>query len=189
VNKAVRQQLIEHASAMTRYAVDGFQNDLDSINAALDGTYAQVDSRIAEVSAAIERIIDAYGRSPAIRDGSVPEQFWLTDVGYVVAKALLWVMSDRLITVRQAAAIMFRDDLASGKIDEHYAGILISRLMDAGRLKRYADYTENNPNKRGRVDRMQLEQLMSQPPPAPMTDAERKAAKKQRLAALRAKGL
>ena len=76
----------------------------------------------------------------------IPARFWETPLGQMVARALLWIREDQLITLQQAA------DLRGVTVQA------ISRAVQNGRLTRYVD--PDAPARQGRtlVSRQEVEE-------------------------------
>jgi len=67
----------------------------------------------------------------------IPARFWETDLGQMVARAMLWMRGDELITIREAA------ELRGVSVQA------ISQAIAAGKLRRYVD--PDAPARQGRV--------------------------------------
>jgi len=82
----------------------------------------------------MERLFAAPGLSAAY---DIPDRFWDTDLGQMVARALLWIRRDELITQAEAAEIRGVTIQA------------INQAISAGRLRGYHD--PDAPQRHGRV--------------------------------------
>jgi len=96
----------------------------------------------------IQTIMELLFASPLLSTYDVPDVFWQSPLGAMVARAMIWLRQDELITLNQAAEI---------------AGIsvpAISQAVDAGRLHPYFDPDATNPQ-RGRrlVSRAEVQAL------------------------------
>ena len=87
----------------------------------------------------IQDLMDRLFAPPGLSSSyQIPENFWEHPLGQMVARALLWIRGDGLITLTEAAEIRGVTVQA------------ISQAVAAGRLTRYVDPDAANPQK-GRV--------------------------------------
>jgi len=96
----------------------------------------------------IQSVMEMLFASPLLNTYDVPDVFWQSPLGAMVARAMIWLRRDELITLNQAAEI---------------AGIsvpAISQAVDAGRLRAYFDPDATNPQ-RGRrlVSRAEVQEV------------------------------
>lgn len=82
----------------------------------------------------------------------VPEHFWMTEIGQLIMLAQLWASGDELITLSEAAKIL------RGSVEDRDL-VYVNDQIKRGRLTRYADPDEPNPQRAGRVSRQQVEAL------------------------------
>lgn len=82
----------------------------------------------------------------------IPEQFWNTQLGQVVARVQMWLRDDDLISITEAAK-MLRN--GTEKRDLMY----VRSLIKSGQLTAYPDLDEPNPTQRQRVSRAAVEAL------------------------------
>lgn len=87
-------------------------------------------------------------------DGSyiVPEHFWTTEIGKLIMLAQVWAFGDELITLSEAAKIL------RGTAEDRDL-VYVNDQIKRGRLTRYTDPDEPNPQRAGRVSRQQVEAL------------------------------
>lgn len=87
-------------------------------------------------------------------DGSyiVPEHFWTTELGQLIMLAQLWARGDELITLSEAAQIL------RGSVEDRDL-VYVNDQIKRGRLTRYTEPDEPNPQRAGRVSRQQVETL------------------------------
>jgi len=77
----------------------------------------------------------------------IPARFWDTPLGQMVARALIWIKQDQLITLTEAAEMR---------------GVTVQAVSQAvkdGRLMRYTNPDEPNPQRRTLVSRADVEAL------------------------------
>jgi len=131
-NSALADQLAEIARA----AAGEIENDAEGWNRGI--VYEGIQDLM-------ERLFAPPGLGSAY---DIPARFWDTDLGQMVARALIWVQDDELITLKQAA------DLRGVTIQA------ISNAVREGRLRRYTDPDAPNPRQGGTlVSRSQVEAI------------------------------
>ena len=104
-----------------------------------------------EVIEAVQTLMEISFSSPLATVYMIPPGFWSTQFGQIVLSAQLWASGDELLTLSQAAA---------------RAGVsvqAISNALRAGRLRRYVDPAEKNPQRAGRVSRREVEAVSWRP--------------------------
>jgi len=92
----------------------------------------------------MERLFAPPGLGPAY---DIPGLFWETDFGRMVARALLWIQHDELVTVSEAAKLRGVSLQA------------ISNAVAAGRLRRFVNPDEPNPQRRTLVSKHDVESM------------------------------
>jgi hypothetical protein len=108
---------------------------------------------LAEVEDAVERVIGLLCDRPLIaatHSPRAPKEFWRTAIGQVICACQKWLYSPYWLSYREATKILFGQD-------SRKAFNWINRLIDEGRLTRYEDPDEPNPQKAGRLDRREIE--------------------------------
>ncbi len=109
---------------------------LATVARAAAGDIEHSDWSAGEVAETIQSLCESWFSSPVPSyQYQVPEQFWTTDLGQMLARALLWVRSDELITLTAAAKLRGVTVQA------------ISQAVKAERLTRYVDPNSPNPQK------------------------------------------
>jgi hypothetical protein len=104
----------------------------------------------AEVADCVSDILAALFGVPGEAEYSVPPEFWETEIGALIAAAQVWAREDELVSMSEAAEI-------SGK-----SLSALSQLVARGKLRRYPDPAELNPQKRNRLLRSEVEKLKTQ---------------------------
>jgi hypothetical protein len=121
-------------------------------------------------------LVDAANHSPARAEGSeenislavddvlhalhvnawnaehIDESFWQSEIGQVIERCQFWLAEDDLITHTEAAQ-MLRGSTSQADI------MYVQRLIKRGKLTRYTDPNEPNPQRAGRVSRQEVEGL------------------------------
>lgn len=91
--------------------------------------------------------------SSAYSDANEPDTaFWQSPLGALLMHARLWLDCDSLLTLSDAATIL--RGAANDTALRH-----INYLISAGKLTKYTDSGEPNPQRAGRVSRSQVEAL------------------------------
>lgn len=116
---------------------------------AVDDELPDTDEWRLEVRSCCDKVLDLMWLRPGMSTRHVPAAFWRTDLGNLCLHALLWANRDELITFTQAAEIL------------HCRRGLISQYLVRGRLTRYEDPTEFNPQRRTRLLRSEVLALLS----------------------------
>jgi len=110
------------------------------------------DATVFEIMDMTQTLAETLYSTPLDGSYSIPDHFWTTETGQLIALAQLWAQGDELITLSEAAKILRG---ASGDRDLVY----INEQIRRGRLTRYTDPDETNPQRAGRVSRLQVEGL------------------------------
>lgn len=84
----------------------------------------------------------------------IPNAFWETQLGEVVARCQLWVRDGNLIGISDAAKIL-RGSASQSNL------MYVRSLINAGRLSSYPDFDEPNPQRRTRLSRVEVEAFAS----------------------------
>lgn len=115
--------------------------------------------RVAEVADSVDKVIGLLCEqpmmvAPALRVNA-PKAFWRTDIGQVICATQKWLHGAHWIGYREAAQMLYGHD-------SRKAFNRINRLVDEGKLLRYEDPDEPNPQKAGRFDRREVVRLVSE---------------------------
>lgn len=100
-----------------------------------------------EVYDAVQGLLERLFSIPAMASYTIPREFWMTEIGWLVLRALVWAQGDELITISQAVDI-------TGKRHDWF-----THAVQRGRLTAYPDPTEPNPTHRTRLMRSEVESL------------------------------
>jgi hypothetical protein len=124
----------------TQLASTPLAHKLALIASAAAGTCERADSDYVSDScqAVLEYLFAAPGMGAAY---TIPAEFWLTDMGQMVALAFIWLERDQLITITEAARL-------SGKSIS-----TISSRVQRGTLRSYPNPHAINPQRGGRLVR------------------------------------
>lgn len=82
---------------------------------------------------------------------TIPQEFWQTPLGQMVARAFVWLEGDELITITEAARI---------------SGLKLSSLVsriDRGKIRSYPDPSAANPQRGGRLVRRSDIEALTKP--------------------------
>ena len=86
----------------------------------------------------------------------------------------------------EGARLLYAEEIRNGTNDDQTAMVKLSRLVTTGKITKYLDFTENNPQRRGRVDKNELLAFKDYSPEL-LTPEEKKAQRRARLRALHGK--
>jgi hypothetical protein len=189
--KLEKIKLVEYANDLALYALSEYEPDLDNVRAASSGGLRWNTETAARVDQSLTRLMRAFFGSAKVDNvnwTNIPEPFWASPLGSQVARALLWVKQDSLLTMLEGARLLYADEIQNGTGNDQTAMVKLSRLVTTGRITKYLDFTENNPQRRGRVDKRELLALKGHAPEA-LTPEEKKAQRRDRLRALHGKQL
>ncbi len=118
---------------------------IEDIAQAAAGGYSNVDPGV--VYESIQGLVEKLFSVPGESGYTIPQDFWSSPFGSMVALALLWSQGEELITMSEAAKI-------SGKSVSS-----LSQLVDRGRIRSYPDMTEPNPTRRNRLVKSEVKAL------------------------------
>lgn len=110
------------------------------------------DQTVFEVMDMTQSLAETLYSTPLDSAYIIPEHFWTTDLGKLIVIARLWAQGDELITLSEAAQIL------RGAAEDRDL-VYINDQIKRGRLTRYTDPDEPNPQRAGRVSRQQVERL------------------------------
>lgn len=100
-----------------------------------------------ELNETIQSTLELLFSSPLITGYQIPDEFWYSEFGQIVARAIVWLRQDQLITVTEAAELR---------------GVSVQAISNAvrdGRLRRYVDPDEPNPQRQTLVSRDEVDAL------------------------------
>jgi len=155
--------LLKSHAARLNDAADGIQADIQLIEQAASGQ-CRPDQRNT-VQQALQNILDALHRSPGNPDYQVPVEWYSsTDLGRLSARTQLWLDTKILITLKEAAYLLYGDLITSNLVGIHQAQVYVEALTKGGRgLSIYLDMSEPNPRLRKRIDKYEIEQRLKSP--------------------------
>lgn len=119
---------------------------------AANGELARDDDVMGELGEMIQSLAETLYSTPLDNSYSIPASFWATELGQAVLHAQLWLRNDELITLTEAAKILRGSTEAADRM-------WVVEQIRRGRLTRYVDPTEPNPQKSGRASRQEVEAL------------------------------
>ena len=187
--KLEKIKLVEYANGLALYALSDYENDLSNVQAASAGNLHWSAETAARIEKSIARLMQAFFGSAKVTSvnlSNVPEAFWASPLGSQVARALLWAKRDSLLTMLEGARLLFAEEIRNGENDDQTAMVKLNRLVSSGKVTKYLDFTENNPQHRGRVDKRELLALKDYTPEI-LAPEEKKVQKRERLRALHGK--
>lgn len=79
----------------------------------------------------------------------IDPEFWQSEIGQAILKVRLWLDNDELITLKEAAIIL-RGNAESRDL------VWINDQIKKGKLTRYIDSDEPNPQRSGRVRKLDV---------------------------------
>jgi hypothetical protein len=105
-----------------------------------------------EVMGMTQSIMETLYASPLEPSYTIPDTFWTSELGQLVMQAQLWARGDELVTLTEAARVL-RGSAETRDL------VYVNDLIARGKLTRYLDPSESNPQRAGRVSRQQVEAL------------------------------
>lgn len=122
-----------------------------------NGEYAPASesdaSIVGEIAETIQNLCETLFVTPfGANSYEIPASFWNTPLGQVVMHCQLWLRSDELISLSEAAHLL------RGSAEGRHL-VYINDLIKRGKLTRYSDPHEANPQRAGRVSRAEVEAL------------------------------
>lgn len=110
------------------------------------------DALTFEVMDMTQTIAETLYSAPLENSYTIPDSFWSSDLGQLIMQAQLWARGDQLITLSEAARIL-RGSAETRDL------VYINDLITRGKLTRYIDPGEPNPQHAGRVSLQQVHAL------------------------------
>lgn len=117
-----------------------------------NGACHRTDAELQRAARALTRVQTVLLANPLGVPVVLPEDFWQTTLGILVARVRWWVWADDLITISNAAALAFGANTQSNRMR-------IARAIDSGALDWTPDPSVANPQHNRRVLRSQVERL------------------------------
>ena len=125
----------------------------DAANGEIDKKSPEFDTGlISDVMDAIDNVLRVLHLAPLTETYKASDDFWRMEIGQVILEADMWWRGDSLITLSEAAQML------RGGTDKKDLNF-VRRLIKQGQLTRYADASEPNPQRAGRVRLQQVESL------------------------------
>lgn len=138
---------IPYATADTLYD-SGFGLTLRQMAAAAEGLSKPTADERMEVQDCVQHICEWMFARPGMPGTyTIPQEFWLTPLGWLTLRAHIWARQDALITPSQAQRM-------SGKSLPQ-----LRQMSDRHRLAAYADPTEKNPQRQTRFLKSEIKAL------------------------------
>ena len=128
------------------------RRDLKLLIAVANGELMRTDAAVRRVELALGRVMDLLLGNALGSNTTLPDDFWVTDIGVLVSRVRWWVSIDDLITISNAAALVFGENNQPNRMR-------ISRAIDNGLLEWVPDPSVANPQQNKRVLRPQVERL------------------------------
>lgn len=151
----IKRLMTAHHAELTRWLALDIGKHVDLLNAVAAGQHDNEDDRdrLYDAVTNAHDLVMAMLHTNAINDDSnISDRFWNTDAGRVILNVRLWLDDDEMITLTEAAEI-----LRGGS--ETRDLVWINDQIRRGKLDRYTDLSEPNPQRAGRVSRAQVEAL------------------------------
>ena len=146
----IKQLLKAHQREIQRWLDADISAQVDLLNRAARDELIQEDY--------MDSVTDAHDNIMTILHGNawngdaVDPEFWETDMGRTMLAVRLWIDCDELITLREAAQIL------RGSAEDRDL-VYVNDQIKRGRLERYTNPNEPNPQRAGRVSRNEVEYL------------------------------
>jgi hypothetical protein len=118
----------------------------------LQGASAEISAFFAPIEAAFQRVLDALLGNAWGAPLVIPDDFWSSDIGVVLARVRWWISLDDLVTISNAAALAFGENTQANRMR-------IARAIDSGLLQWVPDPAVANPQQNRRVLRPEVERL------------------------------
>lgn len=150
----VKRLLRVHANGVSRWLTLDIASQVDLLNAVASGNHDsdRDNDNLHEAVDEAHDLIMAMLFGHAWNGDIVDPHFWDTDIGRVMLNVRLWLDDDELITFSEAALIL------RGSSDTRDL-VYINDQIKRGKLDRYTDLNEPNPQKAGRVSKQQVERV------------------------------
>lgn len=126
--------------------------DLTRLVAVANGTFERTHTNVRRAELALNRVMDLIRVASPYAGAALPAPFWATPLGVLVSRARWWVSVDELITISNAAALVFGENTQANRMK-------ITRAVERGELEWVPDPSVANPQHNTRVLRAQVEHL------------------------------
>lgn len=131
------------------------QQDLQLLVDVANGRYLRTQTNTAtlqQVERAVTQLLDLLLGNALHTSRTMPEEFWQSEIGILVSRVRWWLSVDDLITISNAAALVFGENSQANRMR-------IARAIDKGALDWVPDPLTANPQHNKRVLRSQVEHL------------------------------
>lgn len=108
------------------------------------------DELAGEVMEMTQSIAETLYSTPLEYSYSIPNEFWRTELGQVIMLAQMWARGDELITISEAAEILYGENTQAARMR-------VKRMIERGDLTCYVDADESNPQRETRLSRNEVE--------------------------------
>jgi len=126
-----------------------FAKKLDAVCDAAIGKLEESEENKTKVWEYCEEIVKDIWQRPGMGYRFVvPEEFWESQVGEIIISARMWADDDKLITATEASRIS-KKSLST-----------LNRMIASGKLTRYSEHREPNPQKRSRFSKNEVMGLL-----------------------------
>lgn len=125
-----------------------FGHELREMAAATEGLTERNDDSAMEIMDIVQNLCEwMFARPGMPSQYTIPTAFWGTPIGDIALRAHLWARGDELVTMTAAS------ELCGRSIGD------ISNMVRRGRLTGYPDVDENNPQRRTRLLKSEIDSL------------------------------
>ncbi|BCL84682.1 hypothetical protein ccbrp13_71470 [Ktedonobacteria bacterium brp13] len=131
------------------------QRDLKLLIGVANGEYHRTEEAVRHAEQALTRLLKLLLGNALSSRVVIPDAFWKTDPGILVSRVRWWISVDDLITISNAAALVFGENTQANRMR-------IGRAIDSGFLEWVPDPSVANPQQNKRVLRPQVERLRDQ---------------------------
>lgn len=128
------------------------QQDLAYLIGVANGEYDRSTEAICRAELALTRLMELLLGNVLHGRATIPEGFWRTDTGILVSRVRWWISVDDLITISNAAALVFGENTQATRMR-------IVRAIENGMLEWVPDPSVANSQRNKRVLRPQVERL------------------------------
>lgn len=126
--------------------------DIERLVGVANGVYDRTDSNVRRAELALVRVTALLQPTALQTRIALPDEFWQTPLGVMMARARWWVSADDLLTISNAAALAFGENTQANRMR-------ITRAVDRGELEWVPDPSIANPQHNKRVLKAQVELL------------------------------
>lgn len=125
-------------------ATSPLHRDLLRLIGVANGQFDRTDANVRRAELALQRVMRAVSAPLASTRAPLPNTFWDTTLGVLVARTRWWISSDELLTISNAAALAFGENTQPNRMR-------ITRAIDRGELESFPDPSAANPQHNKRV--------------------------------------